>query len=52
MTQVYRPGDKVKLFYGFADRHSSGVYEIVRSLPASADNEGSIKPVARKASTA
>lgn len=34
MTQAYNPGDKVMLFYGFGDRGSSGIYEIVRCLPA------------------
>jgi hypothetical protein len=39
MAQVFNPGEKVVLFYGFADRRSPGLYEIVRCLPASADNE-------------
>ena len=39
MTQVFHPGDKVMLFYGFTDRRNPGLYEIVRSLPASPDNE-------------
>jgi len=39
MTQVLSPGDKVMLFYGFADRRTSGLYEIVRSLPASPNDE-------------
>jgi hypothetical protein len=39
MAQVFNPGNKVVLFYGFADRRSPGLYEIARCLPASADNE-------------
>jgi hypothetical protein len=39
MPQIFYPGDEVMLFYGIADRSNSGIYQIIRSLPASADDE-------------
>lgn len=39
MAHEFKLGDKVKLAFGFADRTGDGIYEIVRLLPLSLDDQ-------------
>lgn len=39
MAQIFHPGEKVMLFYGYGDRGGTSIYEVVRALPASAEDE-------------
>lgn len=39
MGNDHKPGDSVRLVFGFADRSGAGTYEIVRVMPVGIDGE-------------
>jgi hypothetical protein len=39
MGHDFKPGDRVKLAFGFHNHSGAGIYEIIRILPAAGDAE-------------